>query len=157
MKRLSTSLLIFILALLAVPDRAWAWSDLRLRSSIYDNWDTSYSSGTTDESPFNKVDNDVNKWTKTIDATSITEDIVFRLYTTDDGGKEVQPSEDNIDITNTGVYSSTEFVKGKGKKSFRLLQSTNHYDTYTIDAEYTDNKWNITVTATKSSRSDPVS
>lgn len=157
MKRLSTSLLIFILALLAVPDRAWAWSDLRLRSSIYNNWDKGYSSGTTDESPFNKVDNDVNKWTKTIDATSITEDIVFRLYTTDDGGKEVQPSEDNIDITNTGVYSSTEFVKGKGTKSFRLLQSTNHYDTYTIDAEYTDNKWNITVTATKSGSSDPVS
>lgn len=157
MKRLSTSLLIFILALLALPERAWAWSDLRLRSSIYNNWDTSYSSGTTDESPFNKVDNDVNKWTKTIDATSITEDIVFRLYTTDDGGKEVQPSEDNIDITNTGVYSSTEFVKGKGTKSFRLLQSTNHYDTYTIDAEYTDNKWNIKVTATKSGSSDPVS
>lgn len=157
MKRLSTSLLIFILALLAVPERAWAWSDLRLRSSIYDNWDTSYSSGTTDESPFNKVDNDVNKWTKTIDATSITEDIVFRLYTTDDGGKEVQPSEDNIDITNTGVYSLTEFVKGKGTKSFRLLQSTNHYDTYTIDAEYTDNKWNITVTATNGVSSDPVS
>lgn len=156
MKRLSTSLLIFILALLAVPDRAWAWSDLRLRSSIYNNWDTSYSSGTTDESPFNKVDNDVNKWTKTIDATSITEDIVFRLYTTDDGGKEVQPSEDNTDITNKGVYSSAEFVQGKGTKSFRLLQSTNHYDTYTIDAEYTDNKWNIKVTATKSGSLDPV-
>ena len=87
MKRLSTSLLIFILALLAVPDRAWAWSDLRLRSTIYNNWDKSYSSGTTDESSFNKVDNDVNKWTKTIDATSITADIYFRLYTTDDGGK----------------------------------------------------------------------
>lgn len=157
MKRLSTSLLIFILALLAVPDRAWAWSDLRLRSSIYNNWDTSYSSGTPDESSFNKVDNNVNKWTKTIDATSIKEDIVFRLYTTDNGGKEVQPSVDNTDITNKGVYSSTEFVQGKGDKSFRLLQSTNHYDTYTIDAEYTDNKWNITVTATKSGSSDPVS
>lgn len=157
MKRLSTSLLIFILALLAVPDRAWAWSDLRLRSSIYNNWDTGYSSGTPDESSFNKVDNDVNKWTKTIDATSITEDIVFRLYTTDDGGKEVQPSEDNTDITNKGVYSSAEFVQGEGRKSFRLLQSTKHYDTYTIDAEYTDNKWNIKVTATKSGSSDPVS
>ena len=156
MKRLSTSLLIFILALLAVPDRAWAWSDLRLRSSIYNNWDTSYSSGTPDESSFNKVDNNVNKWTKTIDATSIKEDIVFRLYTTDNGGKEVQPSVDNTDITNKGVYSSTEFVQGKGDKSFRLLQSTNHYDTYTIDAEYTD-KWNITVTATKGGSSDPVS
>ena len=157
MKRLSTSLLIFILALLALPERAWAWSDLRLRSTIYNNWDTSYSSGTTDESSFNKVDNDVNKWTKTIDATSIKADIYFRLYTTDDYGKEVQPSEDNTDITNKGVYSSAEFVKGKGSKSFRLLQSTNHYDTYTIDAEYTDNKWNITVTATKGGSSDPVS
>lgn len=156
MKRLSTSLLIFILALLAVPDRAWAWSDLRLRSSIYDNWNTSYPSGTTDETSFNKVDNDVNKWTKTIDATSITGDIYFRLYTTDNGGKEVQPSVDNTDITNTGVYSSTEFVTGKGSYSFKLLQSTNHYDTYTIYAEYTD-KWNITVTATNSGSSDPVS
>lgn len=157
MKRLSTSLLIFILALLAVPDRAWAWSDLRLRSSIYDNWNTSYLSGKTDETSFNKVDNDVNKWTKTIDATSIKEDIYFRLYTTDDRGKEVQPSEDNTDITNKGVYSSAEFVNGKGTKSFRLLQSTNHYDTYTIDAEYTDNKWNITVKATKGGSSDPES
>lgn len=156
MKRLSTSLLIFILALLAMPDRAWAWSDLRLRSSIYNNWDYGYTSGTTDETSFNKVDNDVNKWTKTIDATSITEDIVFRLYTTDNGGKEVQPSVDNTDITNTGVCSSTEFVERKGSKSFRLLQSTNHYDTYTIYAEYTD-KWNITVTATNSGSSDPVS
>lgn len=149
MRKFSTSLFIALLALLALPERVWAWNDLRLRSSIYNNWDYSYSSGTTDESSFEKVGDDVNKWTKTIDATSITQDIFFRLYTTDDSGKEVQPSVDNTDITNTGVYSSTEFVPGKGGKSFKLLQSTNHFDTYTIYAEYTD-KWNITVTATSS-------
>lgn len=150
MRKFSTSLFIALLALLALPERAWAWSDLRLRSSIYNNWDYSYSSGTTDESSFEKVGDDVNKWTKTIDATSITQDIFFRLYTTDDRGKEVQPSVDNTDITNTGVYSSTEFVTGKGSKSFKLLQSTNRFDTYTIYAEFTDNRWNITVTATSS-------
>lgn len=149
MRKFSTSLFIALLALLALPERVWAWNDLRLRSSIYNNWDYSYSSGTTDESSFEKVGDDVNKWTKTIDATSITQDIFFRLYTTDDSGKEVQPSVDNTDITNTGVYSSTEFVPGKGGKSFKLLQSTNHFDTYIIYAEYTD-KWNITVTATSS-------
>lgn len=150
MRKFSTSLFIALLALLALPERVWAWNDLRLRSSIYNNWDTSYSSGTKDESSFEKVGDDVNKWTKTIDATSITQDIFFRLYTTDDRGKEVQPSVDNTDITNTGVYSSTEFVPGKGGKSFKLLQSTNHFDTYTIYAEFTDNRWNITVTATSS-------
>ena len=149
MRKFSTSLFIALLALLALPERVWAWNDLRLRSNIYNNWDASYTSGTTDVSSFEKVDDDVNKWTKTIDATSITQDIFFRLYTTDDSGKEVQPSVDNTDITNTGVYSSTEFVAGKGGKSFKLLQSTNHFDTYTIYAEYTD-KWNITVTATSS-------
>lgn len=150
MRKFSTSLFIALLALLALPERVLAWSDLRLRSSIYNNWDYSYSSGTTDKSSFEKVGDDVNKWTKTIDATSITQDIFFRLYTTDDSGKEVQPSVDNTDITNTGVYSSTEFVAGKGSKSFKLLQSTNRFDTYTIYAEFTDNRWNITVTATSS-------
>ena len=76
MRKFSTSLFIALLALLALPERAWAWSDLRLRSSIYSNWDYSYSSGTTDVSSFEKVGDDVNKWTKTIDATSITQDIL---------------------------------------------------------------------------------
>lgn len=38
MKRLSTSLLIFILALLAVPDRAWAWTSVELRGTGPFDW-----------------------------------------------------------------------------------------------------------------------
>lgn len=70
MKRLSTSLLIFILALLAVPDRAWAWTSVELRGTGPFDW--------TNGTQMKK--NNANSFTYEFTASA---DFKFKFYVSD--------------------------------------------------------------------------
>ena len=69
MKRLSTSLLIFILALLALPERAWAWTSVEFRAS-FDGWATGHT----------MTRNDANSFTYEFAASN---DFTFKFYVSD--------------------------------------------------------------------------
>ena len=73
MKRLSTSLLIFILALLAVPERAWAWTSVELRGTGPFDW--------TNGTQMTKINE--NSFTYEFAAS---EDFNFKFYVSDHNG-----------------------------------------------------------------------
>ena len=137
MKRLSTSLLIFILALLAVPERMWAWTSVEFRAS-FDGWATGHT----------MTRNDANSFTYEFAAS---EDFTFKFYVSDNNGlwlgyydtssQTVSNYDGNVtywcnNIKNTENNITFKVDSRYKKYKIDLLwnkeEGGNHYFTYTV-------------------------
>lgn len=138
MKRLSTSLLIFILALLAVPDRAWAWTSVELRGTGPFDW--------TNGTQMTKINE--NSFTYEFAAS---EDFNFKFYVSDHNGfwlgyydtssQTVSNYDGNVtywcnNIKNTENNITFKVDSRYKKYKIDLLwnkeEGGNHYFTYTV-------------------------
>ena len=54
MRKFSTSLFIALLALLALPERAWAWTSVEFRAS-FDDWATGHTMTKINENSFTEL------------------------------------------------------------------------------------------------------
>lgn len=127
-------------SLLSLPDKAMAWSSLNLRSSLKNNW-----SGTNDD-PFTK-NGDENKWKKEIDVSSLNADFFFRIYVSDDGGKQIYPKSDPTEISVGSSTSDLNFNANSTDNSWKISNPSSKYSKITIYAEYS-NVWTIKVEGT---------
>lgn len=148
MKRLSTSLLIFILALLAVPDRAWAWTSVEFRSSL-DNW----AEGKT------MTRNSENSFTYVVTAS---ENFEFKFFVYDGN---LSLGSYNTSFNTVSNYDGTKeyWCSNKGTDTF-TFNVDSKYTKYRIDLTFGNtggdgNKYfKFTVTGvTEGGSSDPVS
>lgn len=119
MKRLSTSLLIFILALLAVPDRAWAWTSVEFRSSL-DNW----AEGKT------MTRNSENSFTYVVTAS---ENFEFKFFVYDGN---LSLGSYNTSFNTVSNYDGTKeyWCSNKGTDTF----------TFNVDSKYTKYRIDLT-------------
>lgn len=120
MKRLSTSLLIFILALLAVPDRAWAWTSVEFRAS-FDSW--------TEGHTMTKIND--NSFTYEFAASK---DFTFKFYVSDDNGLLLSSYD-----TNYQTVSNYD-----GTKTYWCSNSGNTDITFKVDQRYTKYRIDLT-------------
>lgn len=128
-------------SLLSLPDKAMAWSSLNLRSSLKNNW-----SGTNDD-PFTK-NGDENKWKKEIDVSSLNADFFFRIYVSDDGGKQIYPKSDPTEISVGSSTSDLNFEVTNTSNSWKISNPSSTYSKITIYAEYSSNAWTVKVEGT---------
>lgn len=149
MKRLSTSLLIFILALLAVPERMWAWTSVEFRAS-FDGWATGHT----------MTRNDANSFTYEFAAS---EDFTFKFYVSDNNGLWLGSYDTNSQTVSnydgTVTYRCSN-ISGNKDITFKVDPS---YKKYRIDLTFGNtgddgNKYfKFTVTGvTEGGSSDPV-
>ncbi|MCI6234127.1 MAG: hypothetical protein MR627_03360 [Prevotella sp.] len=149
MKRLSTSLLIFILALLAVPERMWAWTSVEFRAS-FDGWATGHT----------MTRNDANSFTYEFAASK---DFTFKFYVSD-GVKWVGSYNTNFE-TVSNYDGSFEYLCSNinGGGSDITFKVNPKYSKYKIDLLWDNQSGNnhyfkYTVTGiTEGGSSDPVS
>lgn len=149
MKRLSTSLLIFILALLAVPDRAWAWTSVELRGTGPFDW----TNGTQ------MTKNNSNSFTYEFTASA---DFKFKFYVSD-GVKWVGSYNTNFE-TVSNYDGSFEYLCSNinGGGSDITFKVDSRYKKYRIDLSWDNQDGDIhyfkyTVTGiTEGGSSDPV-
>lgn len=122
MKRLSTSLLIFILALLAVPERMWAWTSVEFRAS-FDGWATGHT----------MTRNDANSFTYEFAAS---EDFTFKFYVSDNNGLWL------------GYYDTSSQTVSKYDGSFEYrcsnINSGGSDITFKVDPKYSKYKIDLT-------------
>lgn len=150
MKRLSTSLLIFILALLAVPDRAWAWTSVELRGTGPFDW----TNGTQ------MTKNNSNSFTYEFTASA---DFKFKFYVSD-GVKWVGSYNTNFE-TVSNYDGSFEYLCSNinGGGSDITFKVDSRYKKYRIDLSWNNQDggnhyFKYTVTGiTEGGSSDPVS
>lgn len=140
MKKFTTTFFLLMAMVLLLPTEVSAWSGLNLRSSIKGNW-----KGTNDDE-FTKLD--ANHWIKEIDASTITDDIFFRIYVSDNGC-QLYPKSDKKEFNN-GSSTSDDYYYNIDKTdwNWKISQSTNKYDKIIIDALYTD-KWTVSLKGIK--------
>ena len=149
MKRLSTSLLIFILALLAVPDRAWAWTSVELRGTGPFDW----TNGTQ------MTKNNENSFTYEFTASA---DFKFKFYVSD-GVKWVGSYNTNFETVSnydgSFEYLCSNINSGGSDITFKVDP---RYTKYKIDLLWDNQSGNnhyfkYTVTGiTEGGSSDPV-
>lgn len=150
MKRLSTSLLIFILALLAVPDRAWAEDVYLLTTQTIKGTTGNYNVPSNHK--FESAGGTV--YTYTFSNTEASEDIYFRIGVNDwNGNNQMQPDDDKDPLTING-HSYTIGLNCYGSdRAWKLTLDNTKYSTYTITVDIsTDNRY-VKVTATESGTS----
>ncbi|MGN0226426.1 MAG: hypothetical protein ACI4A7_10175 [Prevotella sp.] len=151
MKRLSTSLLIFILALLAVPDRAWAWTSVELRGSGPFDW----TNGTQ------MTRNNENSFTYEFTAS---ENFDFKFYVSNDVGWVGSYDTNYNTVSNydgSFIYWCSNINDGGSNITFNV---DSKYTKYRIDLTFDNTGGNgyqyfkFTVTGiTEGGGSDPVS
>lgn len=127
-------------SLLSLPDKAMAWSSLNLRSSLKNNWN-----GTNDD-PFTQ-NGDANKWKKEIDVSSLNADFFFRIYVSDDGGKQIYPTSDKTEISVGSSTSDLNFEVTNTSNTWKISNPSSKYSKITIYAEFS-NVWTIRVEGT---------
>lgn len=127
--------LLLLLAAVLCSVRASAWTHLYLRSDIDG---CSWTNTTTHA--FSMVGSNNNDWQLALTTVS-SSDIRFRIFVTDDGGKEIYPSTDNVKPTAAGVQAA--FDNGTHTAAFRIENSRAGL-TYTIRATYS-NGWRVSV------------
>lgn len=113
MKRLSTSLFIFILALLAVPDRAWAETDPTLGTSSNGK---AYYLATEESGPNSIFGTDA---TKTTEGNTVTYSRILRFNDNGDGSYEL-----NIPATISGNVWILEIDKDGTKQKYYYPEKT---------------------------------
>ena len=154
MKRLSTSLLIFILALLAVPDRAWAWTSVELRGTGPFDW----------EKGTQMTRNNENSFTYEFAAS---EDFEFKFYVSDGCGWVGSYNADYNTVSNyDGSFkylcsninggSNINFKVDPKYSKYRIdlfwdnQSGSNHYFKYTVKGIFpseTETKYTVTVSS----------
>lgn len=148
MKRLSTSLLIFILALLAVPERMWAWTSVEFRGS-FDNWTQGHT----------MTRNSDNSFTYEFAASA---DFTFKFYVSDNNGLWLGSYDTNYQTVSNYDGTKTYWCSNSGNTDI-TFKVDSKYTRYKIDLLW-DNKsgnnhyFKYTVTGiTEGGSSDPVS
>ena len=148
MKRLSTSLLIFILALLAVPERAWAWTSVEFRASL-DSWTEGHTMTKINENSFTYE-------------FAASKDFTFKFYVSDDNGLLLSSYDTNYQTVSNYDGTKTYWCSNSGNTDITFRVDP-RYTKYKIDLLW-DNKsgnnhyFKYTVTGiTEGGSSDPVS
>lgn len=150
MKRLSTSLLIFILALLAVPERMWAWTSVEFRAS-FDGWATGHT----------MTRNDANSFTYEFAAS---EDFTFKFYVSDNNGlwlgyydtssQTVSNYDGNVTYWCNNIKNTENNITFKVDSRYKKYKIDLSWDNQSGDIHY----FKYTVTGiTEGGSSDPVS
>ena len=130
MKRLSTSLLIFILALLAVPERAWAEDVYLLTAQTIKGAKGDYNNPPSNHKFINKSG---TEYTYTFSSAEASGDIYFRIGV--DGWNNMQPTQKDYPLTINGAsYSITNDCYGKDK-AWKLTLDNTKYSSYTITVD----------------------
>ena len=148
MKRLSTSLLIFILALLAVPERAWAWTSVEFRAS-FDGWTEGHT----------MTRNSVNSFTYEFAASK---DFTFKFYVSD-GVEWVGSYDTNSQTVSNYEGTVTYWCSNRSGNKDITFKVDPRYKKYKIDLlwnkeEGGNHYFTYTVTGiTEGGSSDPVS
>lgn len=116
MRKFSTSLFIALLALLALPERVWAWTSVEFRAS-FDSWAEGHT----------MTRNNVNSFTYEFAAS---EDFTFKFYVSDDNGLLLSSYD-----TNYQTVSNYD-----GTKTYWCSNSGNTDITFKVDPRYTKYK-----------------
>lgn len=149
MKRLSTSLLIFILALLALPERAWAWTSVEFRGS-FDNWTEGHT----------MTENSENSFTYEFDASA---DFTFKFYVSDNNGLWLGSYDTNSQTVSNYDGTVTYWCSNRSGNKDITFKVDQRYKKYKIDLlwnkeEGGNHYFTYTVTGiTEGGSSDPVS
>ena len=118
-----------------------AWTSLNLRSSLNGgNWNG------TNDAPFTMNGGD-NKWKKEIDVSSLNDDFYFRIYVSDNGGKQIYPTSDPTEISVGSSTSVLNFDANSTNNSWKISNPSSTYSKITIYAEFS-NVWTIRVEGT---------
>ena len=145
MKRLSTSLLIFILALLALPERMWAEDVYLLTAETIKSTPGSY---TNPPSQHKFTNTSGTEYTYTFSNAEASEDIYFRISVS--GRDNMRPANNDDPLTINGdKYSITDKCYGKNKV-WKLTLDNNKYSSYTITVDISGNNRYVKVTGVSS-------
>lgn len=149
MKRLSTSLLIFILALLAMPERMWAWTSVEFRAS-FDGWATGHT----------MTRNDANSFTYEFAASK---DFKFKFYVSDGvewvgyydtSSQTVSNYDGNVTYWCNNIKNTENNITFKVDPNYTKYKIDLSWDNQSGDIHY----FKYTVTGiTEGGSSDPVS
>lgn len=141
MKRLSTSLLIFILALLAVPERMWAKDVYLLTAEKIKDTKGDYNNPPS-QHKFTNTSGTV--YTYTFSNAEASGDIYFRIGV--DGWNNMQPTQKDYPLVINGdSYSITNDCYGKDK-AWKLTLDNDTYSSYTITVDISGNNRYVKVT-----------
>lgn len=116
MRKFSTSLFIALLALLALPERVWAWTSVEFRAS-FDSWAEGHT----------MTRNNVNSFTYEFAAS---EDFTFKFYVSDNNGLW-------LGSYNTNYQTVSNY---DGTKTYWCSNSGNTDITFKVDPRYTKYK-----------------
>ena len=119
MKQLSTSLLIFILALLAVPERMWAWTSVEFRASN-DNWATGHTMTRNSENSFTYE-------------FAASKDFTFKFYVSDDNGLWLGSYDTNSQTVSNCDGTVTYWCSNKSGNKDITFKVDPRYTKYKID------------------------
>ena len=144
MKRLSTSLLIFILALLAVPDRAWAEDVYLLTDQTIKGTKGNYNVPSNHQF----INKSGTEYTYTFSSAEASGDIYFRIGVRG-WDKNMQPANNDDPLTINGdKYSITNDCYGNNK-AWKLTLDNTKYSSYTITVDISSTKY-VKVTGVES-------
>lgn len=142
MKRLSTSLLIFILALLALPERMWAENVYLLTEQTIKDTQGSY---TNPPSQHKFTNTSGTEYTYTFSNAEASGDIYFRISVSG-WENNMQPANNDDPLTINGdKYSITDKCYGKNK-AWKLALDNTKYSSYTITVDISGNNRYVKVT-----------
>ncbi|MDD6394062.1 MAG: hypothetical protein PUG21_07305 [Prevotella sp.] len=142
MKRLSTSLLIFILALLAMPERMWAENVYLLTGQTIKDTQGSY---TNPPSQHKFTNTSGTEYTYTFSNAEASGDIYFRISVSG-WENNMQPANNDDPLTINGdKYSITDKCYGKNK-AWKLALDNTKYSSYTITVDISGNNRYVKVT-----------
>ena len=136
MRKFSTSLFIAVLALLALPERAWAWTSVEFRAS-FDGWAEGHT----------MTRNDANSFTYEFDASV---DFTFKFYVSDNNGlwlgsydtnsQTVTNYDGNVTYLCSNISENKDitfkvdprYTRYKIDLLWNKVDGGNHYFTYTV-------------------------
>lgn len=128
--------------LLLFPQKAAAWSELRVQGAVGgDSWSTiaTLTQGY-----------DANTWSGTIDASSWTSgaQLSFKLYDSKDDGGKWWGNGGTADMTSNSTATLSNVNTSGGNMTLKHSMS---YSSYNINCTYSNESWTIKITGVKSS------
>ena len=149
MRKFTTSLFIALLALLALPEKAWAQEVYLLTAETIKGIAGNYNVPSNHK--FESAGGTV--YTYTFSNTEASGDIYFRIGVSG-WGNNMQPANNNDPLTINGdPYSITYGTSN----AWKLTLDNTKYSSYTITVDISESNRYVKVTATNSGGSDPVS
>lgn len=145
MKRLSTSLLIFILALLALPERMWAEDVYLLTVQTIKGIPGNYNVPSNHQF----INKSGTEYTYTFSSAEASGDIYFRIGVKD-WTNNMQPTQNDYPLVINGdSYSITKDCYGKDK-AWKLTLDNTKYSSYTITVDISESNRYVKVTGVES-------